>query len=96
MKSNTDRLALIKSLVIKQKLLEMGKETKITPNLHSEAPGALKRHRGRPRKDVIADVLTASKDDYNFQKLSNDAGVIPVGKRDIEEELYLMRTYIEK
>jgi hypothetical protein len=54
-----------------------------------EAP--VKRGRGRPRTDVVAVVAAES---FNYDKLSDDAGVIIPGENDVHEERSLMGTTI--
>lgn len=66
------------------------------PKLSEAPPGEQpqpqqKKKRGRPRKNIILEV-ESKVDDFEYGKLSDDAGILSVKDDDLNEELSLMGT----
>lgn len=57
--------------------------------------GTVKRGRGRPKKDIVKELLVKPVvDDFSTEKVTNAWGeCIPVQKHDIEEELGFMEGF---
>ena len=89
--SKKDRLALIAQRVIAMKHCE--DVTKLTHYHQVDPEQMIKRHRGRP-KSIVEDLLRKP-ESFDYDKLTDDAGVIPINDSVIEEELHHLGTKID-
>jgi hypothetical protein len=90
MNKQPNRIELMKAIVLKMKHAD--KLSTFNPDAPIGQEQPVKRKRGRPRKDLVAEIENS--DNFNFDKLKDDVGIIPTSSIDLHEERQLMGTYI--
>lgn len=90
-----ERLKLMKTIGARLDVKErMESSTRRTTkdNSENEVGSSLKK-RGRPKK-IVKQIPIANIESFNYEKLSDDAGVLHPREQDIEDELKEMNTYL--